>query len=682
MKKVLLNSSGFSLAEIVVAAGMLGVVSLGVMQLMSNMSKGQKKLEQDSNVTSVALRAEQVLRRENNCSATLRGRNLTSGAWQSIDDIMRARDTWERSNAGDTAAQKVAALSRDNVYGGSKDRVRLSEISFRGFYDTSSTSYASGTYSNTPESTYEFIGDTGATDGGADTDRRRGFTVVRLEFQRQVTNRGATDDEIQEQFAKKSFGLEKSYKYIQFEVITNGAGVIQSCYADNQNFVESSCDTLDGMMENGDCKNLTIRNRIGLGAPAVTVEGNMQVNPDISDGDAGSIGIGLVPNAASNSNLDVAGSAGIGVASTGTAGDLSVSNSIGVGMLPVSGNPGNISAGRSVGIGVAANDAAGDLLVARSQAIGDAMSTHPVDGMLKVKTGVTIGPNGMAATPGSGSLAVNHSVAIGPGNNVSGSDGNLDVNKSVSIGSGFDPNNADGDLRVKNSIRAGGNNSAGLSQGAIESINGTMRVTIDSGRISTSERYNSIAAASSLAATNFVTKEWVNWAIASTLKTSEAASTIANYINTVGSQGDTYAALRRAICDSIVVNGAGMNQSCQLNNVARISTTYNSSTNVITITQQNPSYSQTYTLKDCSQSGRCSNVYANSWVKSTGISAFGRLSSAYDYHGSGSVVGRRICIYGSCRTTFSNQKCPNGQIMVGLTSSGYRICTAHHPWPQ
>lgn len=675
MKKQLSNSSGFTLAEVVVAAGMLGVVSLGVMQLMTNMTKGQKKLEQDSNVSSISIRAEQTVRRENNCSATLRGQSI-AGGWTNLNQISRATDNWRRSNAADIAANKVAAFSINNVYGSAKDRVRLSGISYRAFHDSTTTNMSDdGNYTLAAESTYNFVGDVAATDGGANTVRRRGMAVFRLEFERQVSNRG-TDAEAADQFAKKSFGSETTFKYIPVEIIANGAGIIQSCYSNTENFVESSCDTLDGTLENGDCKNLTVKNLIGQALPALSVEGNLQVRPDITDGDVGSIGVGLDPNVGSNSNVDIAGSVGVGQASTGTIGDLSVANSVGIGMAPTS-NAGDLGVAGGVGVGVDSNSNAGDILINNSAAIGSGMSAA-TDGTLKVKSSVIVGSNGIGVPANAGSIIAEHSVAIGPGNGVSGGAGNIDVNTSASIGSGFNPNGTDGDLRVKRSIRAGGTDGAGLNPGNIESIGASnKRVTIFDGRITTSENYNTVASLSGLSNNDFVTRRWVDYAIASTLQTTEAAETIANYINTVGSRGDTYAALKRAICDSIVINGTGgMNSSCQATNIGRIGTSYNGSTNVFTITQQNPSYSRTYQLKDCSQNGKCSNVYSNAWIKGSYVTALGRNSGTNN--GLYSVTGSKICIYGSCRTKFYS-KCPNGQVATVIGTGGTLGCARYHP---
>ena len=72
MKKNLLkNSHGFSLAEVMVAAGLLGVISLGVMQLMSNMTRGQKEFEQNAEMRGIIDRIAVGLQDSNTCNYSL-----------------------------------------------------------------------------------------------------------------------------------------------------------------------------------------------------------------------------------------------------------------------------------------------------------------------------------------------------------------------------------------------------------------------------------------------------------------------------------------------------------------------------------------------------------------------------------------------------------------------------------
>ncbi|WP_127714909.1 tail fiber domain-containing protein [Halobacteriovorax sp. HLS] len=87
-----MNNKGFSLAEVVVAAGLLGVVSLGVMRLVDNMMKSQKTFETQSEVTLVTNGIAQTLTNEKACENTFTGINLAANT--SVGSI-------QNSNAAD-----------------------------------------------------------------------------------------------------------------------------------------------------------------------------------------------------------------------------------------------------------------------------------------------------------------------------------------------------------------------------------------------------------------------------------------------------------------------------------------------------------------------------------------------------------------------------------------------------
>jgi|GEM_PF-6639568 len=66
----LLSGHGFSLAEVMVAAGMLGIVSLGVMQMLQNMNRGQKRIAQMSEIESMQYNVRLALRDRVGCRRT------------------------------------------------------------------------------------------------------------------------------------------------------------------------------------------------------------------------------------------------------------------------------------------------------------------------------------------------------------------------------------------------------------------------------------------------------------------------------------------------------------------------------------------------------------------------------------------------------------------------------------
>jgi len=643
-KKIIKSQSGFSLAEVMVAAGMLGVVSLAVTQLMSNMSKGSKKLQQDAEVYGIEQRINQSMRKQSNCTASFRGENL-SAAFSDVVDLDLARPAWSRSAAGDVAANKNPFAVAGTVYGAGGSRVEVENIAIAGFYDGDGPAVA-GSYSLTAnrQQQYTFLADGNATDAGANTTRNMGEAVIRVTFRKQIDRAGG-DAQAREDHNKKTFGAETIIKYIPIRVVTNGANVIQECYGDTSNFTEASCDTIDGTIDgDGDCKNVTIRNVIAnTNDPAVTVEGNLVISPDPTnlathDSDKGSVGIGLAPNVGSASNVDIAGSVGIGTPSSGTAGDLNVGrdatvtnnlnvvNSIGVNALPT-GVPGTVHIGNMLAIG----------------------ATPPAGGVgtASIQNSLVVGSGTASGTVGD--ITASNRVGVGAAN--PGASGSLRVSNSVGIG--VDPSGNAGDLNIAR-------NGTITGTLAVNGVTGGNSITVNK-NILTTANINEITANKHL-----VTREWVNNHVGQALAPAGVVSAMVGYIDNMNvSQG--YEAIKAAICASMRINGTGTgNTNCDITGyTALTSVTWNSSTHLLTINQKGGSAVTTY-VRNCSNSGtRCSQVlttgymYAASYIR----------SASY-------VQGSSLCIGSTsrCRTNFNYQRCGTGSNMVGMTTGGAIIC--------
>jgi len=72
IQNVLKSSQGFSLAEIMVAMGLLGAISLGVMRLMDNSNKAAKNIESKDEISMMAREMSDILASANNCEESLR----------------------------------------------------------------------------------------------------------------------------------------------------------------------------------------------------------------------------------------------------------------------------------------------------------------------------------------------------------------------------------------------------------------------------------------------------------------------------------------------------------------------------------------------------------------------------------------------------------------------------------
>lgn len=71
LKRILRNKYGFSITEVLVAAGMLGVVSLGLMQMTGQQGKSQKKMRIDFNVTTLLYDLSAINKNQDACENTL-----------------------------------------------------------------------------------------------------------------------------------------------------------------------------------------------------------------------------------------------------------------------------------------------------------------------------------------------------------------------------------------------------------------------------------------------------------------------------------------------------------------------------------------------------------------------------------------------------------------------------------
>ena len=72
-EQLLRNIDGFSLAEIMVSAGILGMISLGVMQMTQNIQKNQKKFQYDAEINDFIMKVQMGLRDKAACERTFAG---------------------------------------------------------------------------------------------------------------------------------------------------------------------------------------------------------------------------------------------------------------------------------------------------------------------------------------------------------------------------------------------------------------------------------------------------------------------------------------------------------------------------------------------------------------------------------------------------------------------------------
>jgi type II secretory pathway pseudopilin PulG len=76
IQKIIRSARGFSLAEIMIAMGLLGAVSLGVIKLMENSNKAAKNIESKDEISMMAREMSDILASANNCEESLRDKKV------------------------------------------------------------------------------------------------------------------------------------------------------------------------------------------------------------------------------------------------------------------------------------------------------------------------------------------------------------------------------------------------------------------------------------------------------------------------------------------------------------------------------------------------------------------------------------------------------------------------------
>lgn len=244
------NQNGFSLVEIMVAAGMLGVVSLGVMRLTSNMSKSSKKLYQEAESQDLRNRIKGLLSSQSAgigtgtsaCFNTLNGLTL-SAAGATFNDI-RDKDN------------NVVMSDGDIIGAGTPGALTITDIRIRGFATAPSNPR---TYSTTSPLRTTFVDATPTT-------LHQGPIDLQIQV-RKTSNASLTDAQIQ---ANTLGGATKTI-LIPLNVVTDTSFVVQDCFGNQNEYISAACAALGGSIDgNGRCTEIHIFTGAGNTASGVT----------------------------------------------------------------------------------------------------------------------------------------------------------------------------------------------------------------------------------------------------------------------------------------------------------------------------------------------------------------------------------------------------------------------------
>lgn len=194
------NSRGFTLAEVMVALGISGIVSMGAMSLIEMTNKSYVEMEYQAELTSFQNEVGRILSNNAHCSATLSGLATPSSAtnFTNIPNFNRM------TSGGATRIENLSAQvggfqSVANKYG---KRIVVRRVVARGF--TELKDYA-GTYGNSTD--------------------RKGFTdvIFHIEVRRARASRAAGA-------SQKTFNAENKYVVFPIAVTASTAtGQISEC---------------------------------------------------------------------------------------------------------------------------------------------------------------------------------------------------------------------------------------------------------------------------------------------------------------------------------------------------------------------------------------------------------------------------------------------------------------------
>lgn len=252
-----------------VAAGMLGVISLGVTQLMQNSAKTEKRLGQQINIVSLEAEIGEALRNPVGCGRTLNSgdTNITGTptvdmgrTWTDVPDgrIYRANNpdnlSDNKASWGTVVEKWVDPAQKVGVYGDGSNMVSVLNIQYRGFYNNIDNQFGLGTNYNAGTANLEPI-------TGAPSDSI-GTVVVKVDFTRGNYGRfstlgAAAQQELSNKLTTGPFRVSRFYK-VRVRIDTASQNLIR-CLTANDDVIDAYCNAMGGFLDgDGQCKNIKI----------------------------------------------------------------------------------------------------------------------------------------------------------------------------------------------------------------------------------------------------------------------------------------------------------------------------------------------------------------------------------------------------------------------------------------
>jgi len=289
------DSSGFSLAEVMVAAGMLGVLSLGVSQLMQNSAKTEKRLGQQVNMVTLQSEISAALSNQLACTRTFGGTDPMVGgggqamtitnAWQdfrnyvdgtehifsgtSPDQLFGGRANWGKAIREYDGTINAGSGKPFGVYGDGSNTVTVTDIKFRGFYD------GEGQGSNN-DADYAGAAQpiTGSNPAASIVPVVIRVTMTRGNFAQYETLSAAQRREAN---ARRNYGSFEITRFFKVRVKMNdGNSRVERCLTAEDDQITDFCQAMGGYLDeaDGQCKNIKIADTTNLAGPKSNTPGS------------------------------------------------------------------------------------------------------------------------------------------------------------------------------------------------------------------------------------------------------------------------------------------------------------------------------------------------------------------------------------------------------------------------
>lgn len=237
------NEFGFTLVEVMVAAGLIGVLSVALVNMIGNINRTSKRASQVFNIQQEIQRMSGILADQDSCEKTFTGESFggtASGSSFSFNQINRSD--------GPNPADFDVIYQLDQELGGTDGIVHIEEM-------TATT-----------------------TTGPGPVYLQNGLNVtkvdasIRVRFQKGRV--GANIDNVK----KSSAGATDIARDFPVSFVVNAAtGAVVSCYGSQNQFSDAVCDALGGEIDaNGDCTQVELKSRVA-GTVGVALDYSAQV---------------------------------------------------------------------------------------------------------------------------------------------------------------------------------------------------------------------------------------------------------------------------------------------------------------------------------------------------------------------------------------------------------------------